>query len=123
MDLGGTLSVLGLTVVLVLVIAAITRWGPQPPVPGATDAELGIRARFMDLAVTSTHLLVGSQRYPVAGFRVTAEDAGHGQSIYVTVEGPDLWVVREEPLRIDRRAGVKARAFAAEVNLRGRAKG
>lgn len=122
MDLSGTLSVLVLTVVLVLVIAAVTRSGPQPPVPGPTDAELGIRARFMDLAVTSTHLLVGNQRYPVAGFRVTAEDAGHGQSVYVTVEGPDLWVVREEPLRIDRGAGV-ARAFAAEVNLRSRANG
>lgn len=107
------------------------------------DKELGVVASYADLKLTPTHLLVGSARYKLEGVRAMVEDSGQlskritatrvvatgvialawrkrvdDRSVFLTIEGPGVALVREVRLEKDKDAPARARAFAAAVNSR-----
>ena len=85
------------------------------------DALAGVLARFGDLAVTGTELLVGdaSTRYPLAGMRAWVEDDANGIT-YLHVEGPTVALVRKVANRRSAKALVAMRLWAQTLNLHAR---
>lgn len=89
----------------------------------ADDRREGVRARFMDLRITADRLIAERPRtmvYPLAGLVARVEDAAHGRSVYLSITGPRVMLLRELPYSKDRRAGFAARAFAEKLNLQAR---
>jgi hypothetical protein len=82
------------------------------------DAIAGVVARFRDLAVTPTELLVGRApaRFPLKGIRAWVEtDASGITSLHV--EGPTVALLRKVLIRRNEPALSAMRAWAQEVNL------
>lgn len=111
----------------------------------AADRAGGTVARFDDIRVTRTRLLEGygptPTSYPLAGIRAFVEDVGQlssrvtltrvaftgvfalalrkrhdNRSVFLTIEGPAVAIVREIRVSVDRRVQRTAREFAAAVN-------
>lgn len=113
----------------------------------AVDRSRGMLARFDDIGVTPTHLAEGYGRraalYPLPGIRASVESVGQlsrritatrlaavgifalalqkkqdDRSVFLTIEGPGVAIVRE--IRVSGSPGVQrsAREFAAFVNAR-----
>lgn len=112
------------------------------------DKALGVVASYSDLKLTPTHLLVGSARYSIGGVTARVEDSGQmskritatrvvatgvvalawrkrvdDRSVFLTIEGPGVAVVREVRLDKDKNAPGLARTFAASVNSKSAALG
>lgn len=104
--------VIVVAVALVGVVLAAQRRG--------RDRESGVLARFGTLTVTATELRDGVKAYPLAGLTARVEDAAHRGSVYLSINGPTLSLLREVPYRGSPRAGFAARAFAQRVNLQAR---
>ena len=87
------------------------------------DKCAGVVARFGDLAVTDTELLVGrdigsATRYSITGWRARVEDVAHARSVYLMLERDGQALLREMPYRKSKGTGFNARAFAQAVNVR-----
>jgi hypothetical protein len=82
------------------------------------DAIAGVLARFRDLAVTQTELLVGGAlaRYPLKGIRAWVETGPDGIT-YLHVEGPTVALLRKVSIRGNEPALSAMRAWAQKVNL------
>jgi hypothetical protein len=82
------------------------------------DAIAGVLARFRDLAVTQTELLVGGAltRYPLKGIRAWVETGANGLT-YLHVEGPTVALLRKVSIRRNEPALSAMREWAQEVNL------
>lgn len=109
------------------------------------DRTGGVLARFEDVRVTRTQLLVGTHhaptRYPVHGLHATVETSGQLQhritatrvaavgvfavawqkkrddrSVFLVVEGPGVAVVREIYVKGGTNVEAKARGLAAAIN-------
>lgn len=109
------------------------------------DRKIGTITRFDDVAVTATRLVyrVGrrTQAHPLAGVRAHVESVGQlttritatrlatigvfalalrkradDRSVFLTIEGPGVAVVREIPVRANPGIQKAARGFAAAVN-------
>lgn len=83
------------------------------------NALAGVLARFGDLAVTRTELLVASTRYPLAGMRAWVKDDPNGIT-YLHVEGPTVALVRKVVNRRSAEARFAMRLWAQTLNLIGR---
>jgi hypothetical protein len=83
------------------------------------DALAGMLARFGDLAVTGTELLVGSTRYPLAGMRAWVQDDPNGIT-YLHVEGPTVALVRKVAKRRSAEGRFAMRQWAHTLNLNAR---
>lgn len=111
----------------------------------AADQRMGIINRFGDIGLTRTHLVDGmrsaARAYPLAGLRARVEDAGQltsritvtrlaltgpfalalrkkadHRSVFLTIEGPGVAIVREIPERGNPGVARIARTFASRVN-------
>jgi hypothetical protein len=82
------------------------------------DAIAGVLARFRDLAVTQTELLVGAALtgYPLEGIRAWVEIGADGIT-YLHVEGPTVALLRKVSIRRNEPALSAMRAWAQKVNL------
>jgi hypothetical protein len=85
------------------------------------DALAGVQARFRDLAVTRTDLLVGAAltRYPLEGMWAWVEDGTKGVT-YLRVEGPTVALLRKVRHRCDATVPLAMRAWAQTLNLHAR---
>jgi ribosomal protein L7/L12 len=106
------------------------------------DKALGIIATFDGLKLTTTHLLVGGIRHPIAGLTARVEDSGtlnrritatrlvtigvfalaakkkqDDREVYLTIEGDALQIVRTVQFKKTPAAGTAARQFAGQLNL------
>ena len=81
------------------------------------DVLAGVLARFGDLAVTETELLVGDALtpYPLTGMRAWVGDGGNGIA-YLYVEGPTVALVRKVMYRKRPTALVAMREWAQTLN-------
>ncbi len=81
------------------------------------DVLAGVLARFGDLAVTGTELLVGDglTPYPLTGMRAWVGDRGNGIA-YLHVEGPTVALVRKVVYRRRPKALVSVRVWAQTLN-------
>jgi hypothetical protein len=81
----------------------------------------GVLARFGDLAVTRSELLVGAAltRHPLEGIWAWVEDGANGVA-YLRVEGPTVMVVRKVRHGRDATVPLAMRAWAQVVNLQAR---
>jgi hypothetical protein len=79
------------------------------------DALAGVLARYGDLAVTETELLVASTRYPLAGMRAWVKDDLNGIT-YLHVEGPTVALVRKVANRRSAKALFAMRLWAETLN-------
>jgi hypothetical protein len=111
----------------------------------AKDKAAGIIASFADLKLTKTHVIVGgrdsTKRYPLGGARAEVESAGDlskritatrllatgvvalawrkrkdDRSVFLTVEGPGVSLIREVQVKDNENAQVQARSFAVRLN-------
>jgi hypothetical protein len=82
------------------------------------DAIAGVLARFRDLAVTQTELLVGGAltQYPLEGIRSWVETGADGIT-YLHVEGPTVALLRKVSIRGNEPALSAMRAWAQKANL------
>lgn len=87
----------------------------------ASNRSEGVLAEFRDLRLTATELIEGygrsPRRYPLVGMHAEVEDSNH-LSVYLTVHSSAGVVLREVSLKERSDAGLAARAFAAQINLR-----
>jgi hypothetical protein len=85
------------------------------------DALAGLPARFRDLAVTRTDLLVGAAltRYPLEGMWAWVEDDTNGVT-YLRIEGPAVALLRKVRHRRDATLPLAMRAWAQTLNLHAR---
>ena len=85
------------------------------------DALAGLPARFRDLAVTRTDLLVGAAltRYPLEGMWAWVEDDTNGVT-YLRIEGPAVALLRKVRHRRDATVPLAMRAWAQTLNLHAR---
>ena len=81
------------------------------------DVLAGVLARFGDLAVTGTELLVGNALtpYPLTGMRAWVGDGGNGIA-YLYVEGPTVALVRKVMYRGRPQALASLRVWAQTLN-------
>jgi len=81
------------------------------------DVLAGVLARFGDLAVTGTELLVGDALtpYPLTGMRARVGDCGNGIA-YLYVEGPTVGLVRKVVYRRRPKALVAMREWVQTLN-------
>lgn len=85
------------------------------------DAIAGVLARFRDLAVTQTELLVGGAltRYPLEGIRAWVKTGADGIT-YLHVEGPAVALLRKVSIRRNEPALSAMRAWSQMVNFHAR---
>ena len=80
----------------------------------------GVHARYLDLRLTSSELLVGcgktTVRYPLPDLAAHVEAATDGNSIYLLIDGPGFAIRRPLQYQLDSRAGARAWKFAQAVN-------
>lgn len=132
---------IGFIIAIVILVALFWIGAKNRQAREAADKAAGITARFTDVAMTATHLVVGGQRHPLAGLAARVEDAGQlnrritatrimttgpfalawrkrrdDRSVFLTVEGPGVAVVREIKVKNTPGAPAAARLFAAKVN-------
>lgn len=136
----------GVIMVLVIIAVVILYFWLKSKIARNAAAEMkaeGAIARIGDMRLTATELLIGEQRYPLAGLHATVEDSGSvnrrltitrlatlgvaavaipkkldDRDVYVTVEGPGVAVVRVMHAKDIADAGLIGRKFAAELNMR-----
>ena len=129
--------IVGIIIAVVLMTLGLVRANAREQ----QDKAAGVIGRFSDLALTKTHLVVGSKRYPLAGVTARVEDAGQlnrritatrivatgvfalawrkrqdDRSVFLTVEGAGVAIVREIKVKSTPNAPANARVFAAKVN-------
>jgi hypothetical protein len=82
------------------------------------DALAGVLARFGDLAVTGSELLVGDglTRFPLTGMRAWVEDCANGIT-YLHAEGPTVALVRKVANRGNPKALFAMQVWAQTLNL------
>lgn len=134
----GWLIVIGFCVIVVGLI-----WWAA--VSSKRDSDAGIIASFSGLKLSRTHVIEGgrdsAKRYPLDGASAFVEDAGQlskritatralatgvvalawrkrkdDRSIFLTIQGPGVALVREVRVEDNKDAPAEARAFAARVN-------
>ena len=96
--------------------------GRTPPsAAGQPGRARGVQARFRDLAVTRTDLLVGAAltRYPLQGMWAWDEDDTNGDT-YLRIEGPAVALLRKVRHRRDATLPLAMRAWAQTLNLHAR---
>lgn len=132
-------------VVIVVVVAGIVAGVAQ----ANDDKKHGVIASFSGLRLTPTELIDGrsarAARYPLSGVVARVEDSGtlnrrmtmtrmaligpfalaakkkqDDREVYLTIEGPEVAVIRTVPMKKDKKAGTRAREFAAKVNMHSR---
>lgn len=135
-------------IVILMVVVFVVALAYQVSVSKA-KAAAGVIASFGDLNITATELIEGSgstaPRYPLAGLTARVEDSGtlnrritatrlavmgpfalaakkkqDDREVYLTIEGPDVAILRTVQFKNKPRAGTEAREFAAQLNLRSR---
>jgi hypothetical protein len=84
------------------------------------DHAADVQARYLDLTLTSSELLVGcgkaTMRYPLCDLAAYVEDAVDGNSSHLLIDGPGVAVRRPLQHQLDSRAGARAWRFAQAVN-------
>lgn len=135
-------------VVIIMIVAFVLALAYQQTVAKAKK-DAGVIASFANLNLTDTELIEGlgatAPRYPLAGLTARVEDSGtlnrritatrlvalgpfalaakkkqDDREVYLTVEGPDVAILRTVQMRNRPLAGTQAREFAAKLNLRSR---
>jgi hypothetical protein len=80
-----------------------------------------VRARYLDLGVTTTELLIGwghrARRFPLTDLAAHIADDADGNSGVLIVDGPGISFRRHVRYRPRRQAEVRAWKFAEAVNL------
>jgi hypothetical protein len=80
----------------------------------------GVRARYLDLRLTSTKLIVGCGKatvwYSLSELAARVAEATDGNSMYLLIDGPGYTVRRALRHPLDSRAGARAWKFAQAVN-------
>ncbi|WP_157494279.1 hypothetical protein [Kutzneria sp. 744] len=139
-----------MTAVVVIIMIAVFAIGIayQVSVSNAKKAA-GVIASFANLNLTETELIEGlgdaARRHSLAGLTARVEDSGtlnrritatrlavmgpfalaakkkqDDREVYLTVEGPDVAILRTVQMKNKPTAGTDAREFAARLNLRSR---
>jgi hypothetical protein len=84
------------------------------------DRAADVQARYLDLKLTSSELLVGcgkaTVRYPLCDLAAHIEETVDGNSLYLLIDGPKVAVRRPLQHQLDSRAGARAWKFAQAVN-------
>lgn len=129
-------------VIIVVVLGVLALRAAQIDKARAKNKADGVVAFIGDVRLTNDALLVGANRYPLAGLHATVEDSGSvnrrltltrlatlgvaavaipkkldDRDVYVTIEGPGVAVVRVMHVRKVPNAGAIGRQFAARLNM------
>ena len=84
------------------------------------DNTAGVQARYLDLKLTSSELLVGcgnaTVRHPLCDLAAHVGETVDGTSSHLLIDGPGVAVRRPLQQRLDSRAGARAWKFAQAVN-------
>jgi hypothetical protein len=136
---------MAIVVVIIMVAVFVIAVAYQVSVAKAKKAA-GVIASFANLNLTKTELIEGlgdtAPRHPLAGLTARVEDSGtlnrritatrlvamgpfalaakkkqDDREAFLTVEGPDVAIVRTVQMKNKPSAGSEARAFAAKLNL------
>lgn len=135
-------------VIILMVVIFVIGVAYQVSMANAKKAA-GVIASFGGLNLTATELIDGlgdaAPRYPLAGLTARVEDSGtlnrritatrlvtigvfalaakkkqDDREVYLTIEGPDVAILRTVQFKKTPSAGTQAREFAAQLNLRSR---